>query len=65
MYLNTRDPSSIVKRLRTIEEALGGIQWTTRPWKREHMLMEQAALRTILSRWCLIFPVGDDPPQLY
>ena len=72
MYLNTRDPHSIVARLETInsqidaawdgffnpEDNLGFDKWRA-------LVMEARALETILSRWVLIFAVGDAPPMLY
>ena len=62
MYLNTRDPSSIVKRLRTLNAQLVTLQGTNLHRSREKRELEQRALQTILSRWVLIFAVGDDTP---
>ncbi len=72
MYLNTRDPHSIVARLSTINTQIDGA-WdgffnpadTLGFDKWRALVAEARALETILSRWVLIFAVGDDPPMLY
>ena len=81
MYLNTRDPHSIVARLEAINSQIdeswdwmGSLPDTNErfipsreapfeTWRA--LVMEARALETILSRWVLIFAVGDDPPMLY
>ena len=65
MYLNTRNPRSIAKRLRTLDSQLATLQGTNLHRSREIRELEQRALQAILSRWVLIFAVGDDPPMLY
>ena len=71
-YLNTRDPRSIVRRLKHVNHLLDN-SWEgfftperDAPFETWRGLVSEArALETILSRWVLIFPVGEDPPQLY